>query len=149
LIHVFLKYRACEHAAEIKYDNFFSSAQCLGYGTEYGKMSQDLCYPSDHKILDQLEVVIEKVKPKYVFVVSEIHDILDRFKEIHTEVKFVRLGEKNVHVELAVLGKADHAIVNCVSVASAFVKRHRDEDGKTTEFWAFKKKDLEENRSEL
>jgi len=145
-------YRACEHANEIKYNNFFSSAQCLGYSGEYGTMNAELCYPSDHKILDQLELAIMRHKPKYVFVVSEIHDILERFKKQHTEVKFVTLDEKNPHVEMAILGKANHAIVNCVSVSSAFVKRHRDIDGLTTDFWVFKKKiskEPEENNDEL
>lgn len=58
----------------------------MGYSGEYGTMNAELCYPSDHKILDQLELAIMRHKPKYVFVVSEIHDILERFKKQHTEV---------------------------------------------------------------
>lgn len=142
-------YRACEHAAEIKYDTFFSSAQCLGYSREYGTLTNDLCYPGDHQLLDQLNEVLTKLKPKYVFVVSEIHDIVERFIDTHKDIKFVELEKKNAHVELAVLGKADHAIVNCVSVASAFVKRHRDVDNLPTDFWTFKKKEILDDKAEL
>jgi len=93
---------------------------------------------------------MEKLKPTRVFVVSEIDDILERFAHDHPDLEFIKLDQANPHVELAILGKADHAIVNCVSVASAFVKRHRDVDGLPTEFWSFKKKvDLLEERSEL
>lgn len=142
--------RACEHASEIKHSNFFSSAQCLGYFREFGELTKDLCYPPDHQIVIQLENAIKKFKPTKVFVVSEIDDILKRFVKDHPEVQFVKLIEENPHVELAILGKADNAIVNCVSVASAFVKRHRDVDGLPTQFWSFNKKDiLSEDRSEL
>jgi len=130
-------YRACEHANDKVYENFYASAQCLGYGMENGKMSNELCYPPDHSILEQLENAIKKFKPKYVFVMIEIEDILTKFEENHKEVKFIKYVSKNPHVELAILGKADHVIVNCVSVASAFVKRQRDIDNKTTEFWHF------------
>jgi peptide-O-fucosyltransferase len=46
------------------------------------------------------------------------------------------------HVDLCILGRAKHAIVNCVSSFSAFVKRERDVKGRTTDFWAFEPKSL-------
>lgn len=54
------------------------------------------------------------------------------------KVKFFKYNESNPHVDLCILGKADYAIVNCVSTFSAFVKRQRDSEGKPTEFWGFK-----------
>lgn len=140
-------YRACEHASEFKQGNFFSSAQCLGYKLEYGELTNSLCYPTDHEILDQLEAAIKILSPKYVFVISEINDIVDRFKKVYEDIKFIKLDEENPHVELAVLGKADHAILNCVSLSSAFVKRQRDHEGKTSQFWSFKKKEIDRDDS--
>lgn len=141
--------RACDHASEIKHNNFFSSAQCLGYNREFGELTKDLCYPPDHQIVIQFNEAVEKLKPTRVFVVSEIDDIIERFTKDHPDMEFIKLGEANPHVELAVLGKADNAIVNCVSVASAFVKRHRDVDELPTEFWSFKAKEVVEERTEL
>ena len=59
-----------------------------------------------------------------------------RFKQI----KFVKFNENSPHIDLCILGKADHTIVNCVSSFSAFIKRQRDSENKTTEFWGFKPK---------
>ena len=44
---------ACEHARDSN-SNFFGSAQCLGYNLEHGKMSHELCYPSEKTIINQV-----------------------------------------------------------------------------------------------
>lgn len=44
---------ACEHAKGAE-NNFFGSAQCLGYNLEHGKMTHELCYPSEKTIISQV-----------------------------------------------------------------------------------------------
>ena len=49
--------KACEHT-EAARANLFSSAQCLGYSNQHGRLSRDLCLPSPEIISQQLEQVL-------------------------------------------------------------------------------------------
>ena len=49
--------RACEHTEGAR-ANLFSSAQCLGYSNQHGRLSRDLCLPSLEIISKQLEQVL-------------------------------------------------------------------------------------------
>ena len=51
-------------------------------------------------------------------------------------MKVVQLEDREPHVELAILAKADHYIGNCISTFSAFATRERGITGKPTSFWA-------------
>ena len=64
-------------------------------------------------------------------------------------MKFSKYPSNNPHVDLCILGKADYAIVNCISTFSAFVKRQRTSEGKETEFWGFNISNSNQNKSEL
>ena len=67
------------------------------------------------------------------------------FFSILQGVKVVKYNEKSPHVDLAILGRADHYIGNCVSTFSAFAGRERLVNEKPSSFWAFK----EQNHDEL
>lgn len=130
---------ACEHAREAE-NNFFGSAQCLGYNLEHGKMTYELCYPSEKTIIGQIKKALKKGNYKFVYVAADSDHLMRKFEKTFKNVKFVKYSTSDPHADLSILGKADHAIVNCVSTFSAFIKRQRDSEGKTTEFWAFKPK---------
>lgn len=66
------------------------------------------------------------------------------FYSLKKQIKFYKLNENHPHTDLCILGKVDHAILNCVSTFSAFVKRQRDSEQKTSEFWSFTSKEHEE-----
>lgn len=74
---------------------------------------------------------------KHVFVASDDNHMIDTFKKKFKSVNFYKNTNRNPKVDLAILGKCDYAIVNCVSSFSAFVKRQRDVENKYTEFWIF------------
>ena len=121
----------------MKNNNFFASAQCLGYGTENGDLSMELCYPSDNTIMKQVGDALRKTGAKHAYIASDNDHMIKKFEKRFKSVKFVKYDLESPHVDLCILGKAEHAIVNCVSTFSAFLKRQRDTENKTTDFWAF------------
>ena len=75
-----------------------------------------------------------------IFVASDDHDgavpsaIASR---LGATVRVVRTDGDDPHLDLAVLGRANFFLGNCVSSFSAFVKRERDAMGFPSGFWAF------------
>lgn len=132
--------RACEH---IKHsNNLFASPQCLGYRNEKGVPTMDMCLPPTELIIRQLKRVIKNFKDKSiksVFVASDSNHMLT---ELNTALKRMKVSvfkfeRPNPHVELAIMGRANYFIGNCISSFSAFVKRERDSKGFPSGFWAF------------
>lgn len=132
--------KACEHTKSMKNSNFFASAQCLGYNTEYGQLSIELCYPSESTIMRQVGEALKKTGAKHAYIASDKDHMIKKFEKRFKKVKFVKYDSENPHMDLAILGRSDHAIVNCVSTFSAFLKRARDAENRTTDFWGFKRK---------
>lgn len=131
--------RACDHIT--KNALLFSAPQCLGYRNEYGKATEELCYPIFETILKQLKRLVRKhgkdistifVASDNNHLISELSHALESFN-----IKVVKYDKDNPHVDLAILGKADYFIGNCISSFSAFVKRERDSNSLPSEFWAF------------
>uniref|UniRef100_A0A914DE57 GDP-fucose protein O-fucosyltransferase 1 n=1 Tax=Acrobeloides nanus TaxID=290746 RepID=A0A914DE57_9BILA len=126
--------------------NIFDSPQCLGYYNENGKLTYDICQPSEKIILDTVEDKVASMGAKSVFVASDrdhmIVDLNDRLKRY--KAKAYRLDPDDPHLSLAILGKADHFIGNCVSSFSAFVTRQRRftnrEEFSSTSFFGYKPK---------
>jgi peptide-O-fucosyltransferase len=54
-----------------------------------------------------------------------------------TVVAVKKLNEDNPHLDLAILGRANFFIGNCISSFSAFVKRERDVNGFPSMFWGY------------
>ena len=67
------------------------------------------------------------------------------------QVPVFKLTNPEPHVDLAILGKANYFIGNCISSFTAFAKRERDVHGLPSGFWGFPpSKTLKQNkRSEL
>ncbi|XP_050433749.1 GDP-fucose protein O-fucosyltransferase 1 [Adelges cooleyi] len=131
--------RACEHIT--KNNLLFSAPQCLGYRNEYGKATEQLCFPTFETIVRQLKRLIRKhledISAVYVssdnnHLIPELSQALSSFN-----IKIIKYNKESPHVDLAVLGRADYFIGNCVSSFSAFVKRERDTKDLPSEFWAF------------
>ncbi len=120
--------------------NLFSSAQCLGYRNEKGPLTEGLCRPSEEAIVKHLRRVLKRTGAGSVFVATDDDAMLDAFSRHFgrsSGVAFVTTKEDSPHLDLAVLGRADHFVGNCVSSFSAFVKRERDVAGLQSSFWGF------------
>ncbi|KAL1124708.1 hypothetical protein AAG570_001332, partial [Ranatra chinensis] len=130
--------RACEHIKSSP--SLFAAPQCLGYMNENGIATEDMCLPSAAIIMKQLKRLLRHTKDvKSIVVASDnnhmIKELTEAFKRM--EISVHKANGSSVHVELAILGRANHFIGNCISSFTAFVKRARDVRGLPSEFWAF------------
>lgn len=137
--------KACKHIPDSP--SLFSAPQCLGYHNEHGKATMDMCLPSKEIIVRQLKRIIKNANNldskdkviKSVFVASDSNHMIDDLKSGLKRMKIhvVKYDKSSPHVDLAILGKSNHFVGNCISSFSAFVKRERDTKGFPTSFWAF------------
>nr|XP_018907851.1 PREDICTED: GDP-fucose protein O-fucosyltransferase 1 [Bemisia tabaci] len=130
--------RACEHIPQSPM--LFAAAQCLGYRGQYGPATKEMCLPSKDIIIKQLKRVYRTMKDvASIFVSSDsnhmIEDLKTAFKS--TNLTFAKLDHNNPHLDLAILGRSNQFIGNCISSFTAFVKRERDARGFPSSFWAF------------
>jgi peptide-O-fucosyltransferase len=129
--------RVCDLVGESS--QLFSSPQCLGYRNEYGKLTQEMCFPSTSTIIKQIKRAVKKIKATSVFVASDRNHLLS---ELATSLKqmgvvVTKLDEESPHLDLAILSESNIFIGNCISSFSSFVKRSRDVFAFPTEFWGF------------
>lgn len=137
-------HRACEHVPTSP--RLFAAAQCLGYRNERGNLTEAMCMPRKDQIVRRIKRVIKESREagpqkemKSVFVASDSnHMVRELGDSLHRmRVSVHKLRENDPHMDLVVLGLANHFIGNCVSSFSAFVKRERDVRGFPSSFWGF------------
>lgn len=130
--------RACD-LVDGTQTQLFSSPQCLGYKQQNGKLTQEMCFPGTSTIMKQLKRAVKKINATAVFVASDsnhlIPDLTLALRNLKVTVK--KLVHDSPHTDLAILGKSNLFIGNCVSSFSAFVKRARDMNGFASEFWGY------------
>lgn len=61
--------------------NFFASAQCIGYQMEKGKLTQELCMPSEKSIIKQLGKAIDRLKAKLVYIAADDDHMITKFEK--------------------------------------------------------------------
>lgn len=129
--------RACEHLEDSPL--LFSAPQCVGYSGEKGPLPREACLPQGDTVLAQLKRVVRALKARTVFVASDNDHMLPAINKALEPLHVVAHAREpsEPHVDLAILGLANHFVGNCVSSFSAFAKRHRDVLGLSTSFWAF------------
>lgn len=127
---------ACEHAEGMP--QYMASPQCLGY-SRYRTVTKELCFPPKQDILNRTEEAVRRFKAKAVFVATDSDPMTDelKFRLKGLNVQIFHLNPWLPQIDLAILGRADFFIGNCVSSFSSFVKRERDSNGKPSTFWAF------------
>ena len=143
---------ACEHTETPGLTNLFSSAQCLGYSGELGRLSRELCLPSHQTVLTQLAQRLTDSHIKHVYVASDNDHMIETFQQEFSAggVQFYKLNnhlEDGFLLDLVILSQSNHFIGNCVSSFSAFVKRARDVQGLPSSFWTFSSESV--NKIEL
>lgn len=129
--------RACEHLESSPL--LFSAPQCIGYMGERGPLPPLACLPTPEVVTQQVVRVVRALRARSVFVATDSDAMLDRLNQALEPLQAVAVQREpsEPHVDLAILGLANHFVGNCVSSFSAFVKRHRDVNGLPSSFWAF------------
>ncbi|CAF1320912.1 unnamed protein product [Adineta steineri] len=133
--------------------NFFASAQCLGFNLEKGiQLTNDICYPSEEKILKQTENKVQASKSTVLYIAADGDHMMEKFRKRFGKkygvkiIKYERPSSQSegeaAHIDLYILSVAKHAIVNCPSTFSAFAKRQRDVRDKLTDFWGIENSQL-------
>ncbi|XP_015604105.1 GDP-fucose protein O-fucosyltransferase 1 [Cephus cinctus] len=131
--------RACELIPNTS--NLFAAPQCLGYRNERGKATTAMCLPSPDLIIRHLKRVIRNGNDvKSVYVASDNNYMMDELSKalarmavsVHKQPEPV-----SPHLDLAILGRANYFIGNCISSFSAFAAREREVKGLPVFFWGF------------
>ncbi|EDV28160.1 uncharacterized protein TRIADDRAFT_21697 [Trichoplax adhaerens] len=130
---------ACQHLKDHEAKNYMESPQCYG-DNNVKPIPYKVCYPSENDIFRQTKRIARKYNVTNVFIATDESSVRDRLEQKFKkeQIRIVSLNPPEPHVELAIIGRAEHAIVNCISSFSGFAKRERDAKNKPTTFWSIK-----------
>ena len=130
---------ACRNMAGMR--NYMASPQCLDDYDGTKELTKEMCLPSKRTILEQLESLLVEKGIRNVYIATDkdpmLNDIRSRLEGRIPRLNLVHHDPWLPLIDLAVLGRSEHFIGNCVSSFTSFVKRFRDVHNKTTYFWAF------------
>lgn len=128
--------KACERAIGSR--SFMESGQCLEDIPD-ATITQELCLPSHEQMTKHIEALAKKNGVQHLFVASDIDPRLSYIKKkLGTAISVHYLNPSDPPLDLALMGRADYFIGNCVSSFTAFVKRERDVHSRPTEFFGLK-----------
>nr|ABA29469.1 putative protein O-fucosyltransferase 1 [Caenorhabditis elegans] len=131
--------RVCEHIDTTTNRPLFASEQCLGEGHHLGTLTKEICSPSKQQILEQIVEKVGSIGAKSVFVASDKDHMIDEINEALKpyEIEAHRQEPDDMYTSLAIMGRADLFVGNCVSTFSHIVKRERDHAGQSPRPSAF------------
>lgn len=115
----------------------FAAAQCLGYHKEHGSATKAMCTPSKDDIVRHARRAVKSTNATWIYVASDsdhMQDYLERVLKLRVVTSPTGSGP---HFDLAVMGRANHFVGNCISSFTAFVKRERDVKGFPSTFFGF------------
>ena len=65
----------------------FASPQCVGYRGELGKLTSEMCYPSDETIIKQVKAAVKEKAINNVFIATDSRDLISKFKKAMPKVQ--------------------------------------------------------------
>ncbi|KAJ8306354.1 hypothetical protein KUTeg_016899 [Tegillarca granosa] len=120
------------------FTNYMASPQCLGYKGDK-KVTTKICLPPKEEVLRLTKNIVLSTKIKNIYVATDKDPMIkDLTKHLEKQkIKVVHLDPWLPQIDLAILGKSEHFIGNCVSSFTSFVTRERLVTGKPTSFWGY------------
>ncbi|CAH8841619.1 unnamed protein product [Trichobilharzia szidati] len=109
----------------------FSSGQCHGDMNEFPpyKVTDSMCTPSKEIILQTILYAVGLIKARSVYIATDNNPMLSIIRQhlMNTTVeKVVWKTDSLPEEDMALLGRSDLTILNCISTYSAAIKRERD-----------------------
>lgn len=93
-LHCEFQSNACKHIDSGS--ALFASPQCVGYRGEKGKLSLEMCYPSDNTIVKQVKRAVKEKEINNVFIATDSRDLISKMKKAMPKVMQM-LNISNLH----------------------------------------------------